>query len=94
MRESLTSYRAASRSLGVAADRKLFRGRASSRFPCTIVFPAVEDLKDWLHEWYEPESFGHADSLVRRVAKASEQPEIAGKIVAVIPFRLQVLTNL
>jgi hypothetical protein len=53
MRESLARYRAASRSLGVAADRKLFRSRASSRFPCTTVFPSVEDLQYWLHDWYE-----------------------------------------
>ena len=91
--EPLASYRAASRSLTAVEDLKLFGRRYSSRFYCTTVFPSVEHLRDWLHDWYEPESTGHADDLVRRVEKASRQPEFAGKLVAKVPFMLKVLTK-
>jgi hypothetical protein len=93
MRESLASYRAASRSLAMAEALKLFAPRTSSRFSCTTVFPSVEDLEDWLHDWYEAESAGHADNLVRRVEKTSKQPEFTGKIIAKVPFMLKVLTK-
>jgi hypothetical protein len=93
MRESLASYRAASRSLAMAKDLKLFGRRTSSRFSCTTVFPSVEPLKDWLHDWHEAESASYADNLVRRVEKASKQPELTGVIVARIPFVLQVLVK-
>jgi len=93
MRESLASYRAASRSLATAQDWKLYGRRASSRFSCTTVFSSVEDLRDWLYDWYEPESTGAADNLVRRVEKAGRQPEFAGKIVARTLFVLKVLTK-
>jgi hypothetical protein len=89
--ESLASYRAASRSLTMVGDLKLFSRRYSSRFSCSMVFPSAEPLKDWLHDWYEPESAGYADNLVRRVEEAGQQPELAGKIVAVVPFMLKVL---
>jgi hypothetical protein len=93
MRESLASYRAASRSLKTAKDLKLFGRQTSSRFSCTTVFPSEEHLKDWLHDWYEPESAGAADNLVRRVEKANKQPELTGRIVARTPFVLKVLTK-
>jgi hypothetical protein len=93
MGESLASYRAASRSLTTVKDLKLFGRRRSSRFSCTTVFPSVEHLKDWLHDWYEPESTGYADNLVRRVEKASKQPKFTGKIIAKVPFMLRVLTK-
>jgi hypothetical protein len=93
MRESLASYRAASRSLTTAKDLKLFGRQTSSRFSCTTVFPSEEHLKDWLHDWYEPESAGAADNLVRRVEKANKQPELTGRIVARTPFVLKVLTK-
>jgi hypothetical protein len=67
--------------------------RTSSRFPCTIVFPSPEHLKDWLHDWYEPVSATKADRLVRRVEEASQQPELTGKIIAVVPLMLKVLTK-
>jgi len=93
MGESLASYRAASRSLAMVSELKWFGRRTSSRFSCTTVFPSVEHLKDWLHNWYESESAGHADNLVRRVEKASKQPELTGKMVAEVPFMLKVLTK-
>jgi hypothetical protein len=89
--ESLASYRAASRSLAIAEDLNLFGRRTSIRFPCTIVFPSPEHLKDWLHDWYEPVSATKADRLVRRVEEASQQPELTGKIIAVVPLMLKVL---
>ena len=93
MRESLASYRAASRSLTTAKDLKLFGRRTSSRFSCATVFPSEEHLNDWLHDWYEPESARYADSLVRRVERANKQPEFTGRIVAMTPFVLKVLTK-
>jgi hypothetical protein len=93
MRESLASYRAASRSLTTAKDLVLFGRQTSSRFSCTTVFPSEEHLKDWLHDWYEPESVRYADNLVRRVEKANKQPELTGRIVAMTPFVLKVLTK-
>jgi hypothetical protein len=92
-RESLADYRAASRSLTIAEDLKLFGHRRSSRFTCTTVFPSPEHLKDWLHDWYEPEAMRHADDLVRQVEKASKQPEFTGKIVARVPFMLKAFTK-
>jgi hypothetical protein len=92
-RESLAPYRAASRSLACAEKLKLFGRRRSSRFICTTVFPSPEHLKDWLYDWYERECFHHADDLVRRVEEARRQPELAGSIVARIPFMLKVLTK-
>ncbi len=91
MRESLAPYRAASRSLTMAEELKLFGRRASSRFSCTTVFPSAEHLKDWLHDWYEPESFAHADNLVRWVGEAAGQAELAGVIAARMSFMLRVL---
>jgi hypothetical protein len=93
MRESLASYRAASRSLTTAKDLVLFGRQTSSRFSCTTVFPSEEHLKDRLHDWYEPESVRYADNLVRRVEKANKQPELTGRIVAMTPFVLKVLTK-
>jgi hypothetical protein len=90
MRESLAGYRAASRSLTIVEDRKLYGRRTSSRFSCTTVFPSAEDLKDWLYDWYEAESVGYADNLVRRVEKANKQPELTGVIVARVQFILSV----
>jgi hypothetical protein len=92
-RESLAGYRAASRSLTMAEGLKLFDRRSSSRFSCTTVFSAPEQLRDWLYDWYERESFHHADDLVRQVEEARRQPELTGKIVARIPFMLKVLTK-
>jgi len=91
MRESLAGSRAASRSLTTVQNLKLFDCRTSSRFSCTTVFPSAEDLKDWLYDWYEAESVGYADNLVRRVEKANKQPELTGVIVARVQFILRVL---
>ena len=93
MRESLAGYRAANRSLAIVRDCKLFGRPTSSRFSCTTVFPSAEDLKDWLHDWYEPESARYADDLVRGVERASRQPETTGRIVARVPFVLKVLAK-
>ena len=93
MGESLARYRAASRSLRVAKDLKLFSHRTSSRFSCITTFPSVEHLKDWLQDWYEPESKGHVDKLARQVEKANKQLRFTGKIVAEVPFMLKVLTK-
>jgi hypothetical protein len=93
MRESLNPYRAASRSVAIAEGLKLYDRRASSRFHCVLLFPAAEDLKDWLHHWYETESAAEADRLARRVEEAAGQPEFAGKIAARIPFVLRALAK-
>jgi hypothetical protein len=88
-RESLASYRAASRSVAEVLGLGLFVCRSSSRFSCTTVFPAVETLRDWLHDWYETESAGRADALAKRVEGANERPELAGTLVAEVPFTLR-----
>jgi hypothetical protein len=93
MGESLEGYRAASRSLTRVKDLKLFSRQYSSRFSCTMTSPSVEHLKDWLRDWYEPESIGHADDLVKRIEKASKQPKLSGEIVAKVPLMLKVLAK-
>ena len=68
--ESLEGSRAASRSLKIAEELRLFRRGHSGRFSCTTVFPSTQHLKGWLFEWYGSESTDDADDLVKRIEDA------------------------
>lgn len=91
--ESLESYRAASRSLKIVEDLRLFSRGHSGRFTCTTIFPSAQHLKDWLYDWYESGSTNEADDLVKRIENASTQSELTGQITAKVPFMLKVLVK-
>ena len=91
--ESLEGCRSASRSLKTVEDLRLFSRGHSARFHCITVFPSVQDLKDWLYDWYETEARVDADDLVKRVEEAGTHPELTGQIIAEVPFTLRVFAK-